>query len=1180
MDDSRLLQRLIDLRRTVRRRLILCGACAVACMGIFGFLAITLLDWLLGLPPAPRVILGMAYVAGGAALVWHWIVRPVREPFSLSQIAGKLEEYNWRFGDGQTARLEDRLSSTVEFLLGNQAGSDQMRRRVIATTDRIVERIRFRDALAVGPLALRGVGLILAAAVLATILWAWPGFVQTGLQRYSVPLSPVQWPRDVEIVPLTGDTLVAVGESATLRMRVIRGQSPTLRGVVHLQAPDGQRTTLAMRREDQDDYTTTVTAITEDLTCWFEAGDDSTADRPLQVRVVERPTVVEALVAVTPPPYAVHATPVLSDLAAGDVSAVIGSALQVSLRSSKPVRVEADGSAAASLEFTDGARIPLRFAGTDRQLLEADFDLTADTQFRVRLVDADGFENRGGRVHRIAALSDRPPNVALLEPRSVTEITPDGSVALLVRADDDFGVTAMSIVGRDLDSDVPFELPLTERMAVSPAGDRVLALAEHVWDIAPLGLRPGAALVYQAEAADNLPGAPAGPAPSATDASAPSATGPQIGRSAQLRLKIISQADFENRLRDELTLLQARIRRAKLDQQTLNDQTRLLAAATDPDASPTEAELESAAAQSSRQVGLANRVRDLSRRFDGLRKRITLNKVRDAQQGDGLHGIGKSLLQTAAGPMSSAVRRLGDAGQRDSADRRGLLEQADADQQAAIEVLAQVIRLMDQWGDFQEVVNKTRDLLDRQQNVRSATADLGRRTLGQLPEALSDAEGAELRQTQRKQGQLAGEAERLLDRLRRLADRIRAKDPAGADALEQALRAARAAELVQRMGDAAEAAGDNRTAAAVIEQRAAENGLTEMLAGLHERQQRELAELVKRIETAQRAVGELLRQQRELLEANLEAQRLAAEPDVFVKQGGQQHTLKRNTLRLGDDLADMPAAAGAGRLVRQAAAPMGQAEEVLNDGSGAEADDHQADAIDLLAQVALELQQLADQTAHQAMQRSLAALRAKLEGIRNQQQEINDRTTELIERIVRGDRLGRVDYRRVARLARMQQDLRPPVEEVQGKLGDAAVYQWVISRVLEMIDAAADALRMRHLDDALADRQQDIVDELGLLIDALAEAIELPSPDQYAEGGSAGGAGGRGQAADRSPVPDVAELLVLKAMQLDLNKRTAALAEDFDPDTAAEAQLQQVQRLADRQQQIRELTQTVTRGRQ
>ena len=40
-----------------------------------------------------------------------------------------------------------------------------------------------------------------------------------GLRRYAVPFGPAQWPRDVEILPLSGDARVAVGEAILLRIR-------------------------------------------------------------------------------------------------------------------------------------------------------------------------------------------------------------------------------------------------------------------------------------------------------------------------------------------------------------------------------------------------------------------------------------------------------------------------------------------------------------------------------------------------------------------------------------------------------------------------------------------------------------------------------------------------------------------------------------------------------------------------------------------------------------------------------------------------------------------------------------------------------------------------------------------------------------------------------------------------
>ena len=255
------------------------------------------------------------------------------------------------------------------------------------------------------------------------------------------------------------------------------------------------------------------------------------------------------------------------------------------------------------------------------------------------------------------------------------------------------------------------------------------------------------------------------------------------------------------------------------------------------------------------------------------------------------------------------------------------------------------------------------------------------------------------------------------------------------------------------------------------------------------------------------------------------------------------------------------------------------AESALKQADSPTARDQQSEAVELLAQAVDELDELAREAADQAWKESLAALKDRLDGIRNRQRDINDRSAEIIARDAQAKRLTRKQYRNVARLAKSQGQLHPEVEAVRRRLGDAEVYTWVIERVLELISQSQRSLEQRRLDNALADVQQQIVDELDVLIGALDQAARLPSLDEYADGQSAGGGGAA--AATQSPVPNVAELLVLKSMQLDLNAKTARQAGDFDADTASEQQLGDLQRLAARQQKIRELTEAVTtRARQ
>ncbi|MCH7812857.1 MAG: hypothetical protein IID40_02430, partial [Planctomycetes bacterium] len=1125
MSDSQLLRRLTDLRDTVRRRLVLYGLCAVTAGGVLAALGLIAVDWLLWLPGPLRLVLGLAYLVGGLAAVWYWIVQPLQRQLSLSQLAGKLEQYMWRLGDGTLGRFEDRLSSTVDFLLGSPAGSEEMRRRVISNTDRIVEHVRFTDALSLRPLAASGAALAVTA-LLASIVWLQaPGFGSIGLRRYAAPFADLQWPRRVEIVPLSFDTRVAVGEAVNLELRIARGMTASLRPLVRLRGADGNVTNQSMQRQGADLYTCTISAITEDLTCWFRAGDDTTRHRPLHIKVIQRPAVVDALVVVDPPDYAPQAESVALDLRGGLLTATRGSRVQLTVRTSKPIQALPHRFADAELVFSEGPATALQFAD-DFQTLTGTFELDSDKQFRIRLLDRDGFDNPAGRLHRIVARPDQPPNVVILEPKALTEVTPHGSVSLLIRADDDYGITALELAGRSRDQDQPFVIPLTEAMAVAPTGDRVLALCEHLWSIASLGLAPGDVLHFHAQATDNY---------------AYRGAAAQQGFSAELRLKVISQADFEARLRDRIALWQDRIRQARMDQAALQDETRTQAALAESKDAPPGTQAHSAVILARRQARLADRVRDLAKRFDRLRRQIELNIAQpeggESAMSEQIAALADLLKRTAAGPMRSASRRLAQAGGDEATNRRTLLEQADGDQQTSLEALARTLRLMDRWGDFQEVVTKTRDLFDRQQELHARTVRQGKQTMGRLPESLTADEQAELKRTTRRQRQLAEDARNLLERLRRLSERLRQKDPAGADALDQALRAALAGEVVEHMDAAAEAIEANRTGAALIDQRTAETALSRMLAGLQERQGRQLAELAKRVEDAGQAVAEILRQQRERLDANLEARGVEAADQVFHQQAPRQRTVKRNTLRLADDLYDMPGVSGPAGLVRQAVGPMDQAATNLEEARSSDAEAAQTEAVDLLTQAVADLDEMARKINDEAAKRSLAVVRAGLEAIRNRQQDVNDKTELLIERAADARKLTRAEYRRAARLARIQDEQRPAIEELLPRLGRAPVYQWVLETVLELVDQSGEALRRRALDEDLAENQQRIVGELDVLIDALQQAAQPHQPDRYAEGSSSGG-GQPTRAAQQSAIPSVAELLVLRTMQQQLNDRT------------------------------------------
>ncbi|MCP4591984.1 MAG: hypothetical protein GY842_14715, partial [bacterium] len=583
-----------------------------------------------------------------------------------------------------------------------------------------------------------------------------------------------------------------------------------------------------------------------------------------------------------------------------------------------------------------------------------------------------------------------------------------------------------------------------------------------------------------------------------------------------------------------------------------------------------------------RQLRLADQLRRLTERFGRIGERVRLNDAFDQTVRGQLSEVTGQLEKTASGTMPRAAWALdrssdpaeveGAVGSAESGgrDERERLAAAGLAQGAAVDELRRALRWMGRWGDFEEVVARTRDLLDRQQRVCAASVRCGQEGVGREPEELSEDQRARLDQAVRAQRQLAREAEEWLIRNRTLVPRLATRDAAAGTALESAMRVAEAHRVQPRMERAAADLAKNRSAAAVIEQRGAETGLAAVLAALESRQARELAELHKSTERMMDAVAELLRGEEALLAATVEAGGETTEG-----LADEQRTIRRNGEQLGAQLGESPATAkAAGEMVRSFP-PMKLAEEKLRGARTESATADERKAIAALERTLEALELLAAATEHRMTQKTLAETRRKLETIRAEQTEINQTSAELVESTRGLRRPTRATARRASRLAGRQTALREKTEATRLELESAVVYSWVLERVSRKMDDSRGALANRRIDDVLVEIQRAIVGELGRLIDAVAAIEDLPEPDEYASGSSGGGGGG-GAAKQQAPVPPVAELIVIKSVQTALNRRTTALHERLSGGEPTESDLRQVRSIGEEQEHLRKLTERLT----
>jgi len=397
------------------------------------------------------------------------------------------------------------------------------------------------------------------------------------------------------------------------------------------------------------------------------------------------------------------------------------------------------------------------------------FELTVEDSLRYRfeLSDSTGLENSDPGLFAVRVVTDRRPEVELLSPaRGEIDVVATGAVRLVAQANDDYGLERLSwragLASQEdawgADQELSSDAAAAEGVPSSAEGSvRFGAARAEVADLPALagraaGTAPveGDVFLLEASARDNRPAPQTG------------AEDDGLGRSASVRVRVVSAEEYLRRLQDRL----ARLRAQALEVEALQREKaarvhELLAAleSDDPDAGARSSEVAAALAGQRRVLGDVTALeRELASVLEGvLYARLdpdagelleTLDQhlaklhsktfdptpwraiaARAPAPGEGSQGLARQLntllaLALAAGeedaPAASAAL--------DAASRAVGLEEihaglttAAAAQERLLGRLDELIERLSEWESFQSVLNLARDILSRQKAVRDRT---------------------------------------------------------------------------------------------------------------------------------------------------------------------------------------------------------------------------------------------------------------------------------------------------------------------------------------------------------------------------------------------------------------------------------------------------------------------------
>jgi len=739
------------------------------------------LDWTLHVPRGVRWVHLFLLGALPTYIVLRALVRPLRARPDATACAVLIERAH--------PELKQLLVTAAELARGTRTVADpEIASGILAEAELAATRIDVSRAVdSRGPRFRFLVGS-LSGALCTAILLANP----TASRVFFIRLfgGDAAWPQRTHLtieISATGaapSPVPARGEP--LEVRVARGSDVPVVVRAEGKVPDevtlhftgGQRAVLTA--SGGDTFRTLLRSVQEDVVLFATGGDDTDEDPSVRLVVLRPPDIVGLAVDVDPPAYSGLRRDTLEG---GDAEILAGSKVVVHVL---PDPADATGKArllpedrvvdlvaspfhkkSAPARVEDGAK-------PDPNGLAFEIAPEETLRYRIELVDASRLANPDPGLFAITVVEDRAPEVEILAPgRGDFDTVPGGAISLRARARDDFGIAHMSVSANPtggtgtpaFQRELEWRLvPREERTEIDRAADaaaghtevplrasastfRAVARARSRLEIADIAGSGGTAVGSQIELSV-----------SATDNREPAA---HEGRSAALRIRIVSPDEYLRRLQDRLGRARASAATLSELQRAKQRRTQELIAGLESDAllSGDSADEIFAAATGERRVeGDARSLsRDLCSALEGVlyarvddRAAPLLEKV-DARLADSdrtfepeawrelasderaasgapsgladrllrIAGVALEVSEGDAPAATAALARAQDT--RDPARVHSELTAAATSQKAVVDKIENLLEMLAEWDKYQSVLSLTRDILNGQKTLQERT---------------------------------------------------------------------------------------------------------------------------------------------------------------------------------------------------------------------------------------------------------------------------------------------------------------------------------------------------------------------------------------------------------------------------------------------------------------------------
>jgi hypothetical protein len=489
----------------------------------------------------------------------------------------------------------------------------------------------------------------------------------------------------------------------------------------------------------------------------------------------------------------------------------------------------------------------------------------------------------------------------------------------------------------------------------------------------------------------------------------------------------------------------------------------------------------------------------------------------------------------------------------------------DSQQKAADEIHDAMERI----GNFDGVSEfraKLTDIKDKQSKLGQQYSKASKGQIGKKPDQLTPEKRAELEKIAQEQKDLARQTEATLEQMNKKADQVRRTDSTSAQAMKQAAQTGNQQQVPGKQQQASQSMQQNQQAQAEQAAQQAEIGLQMVISKLAEAERRKLEELQAKLAEAQQLIDDLVRRQaghnidnlmiqggdrlkkmdsadRDALYANASREEKDPQDSRNARDlNTSQRVTERNARDVAKKIEQLPDSAPAAKIT-VAAGHMERAIVSLNNDKLADAyEPPQVDAYAALLEARTMVEKALNKAQEDLKQQQKETIRQAYVKLLDDQKKIGVD----IKSIDSKSQQGALPRPIAIRLGQLPGD-QGGLSERAGKLGeqleqlDSIVYVWANGDIVKTMNEVKDDLAKPVTAAPTQAEETRIEDQLQAMIDGLKIKPKKSDFNERQQKQQQGQQPGQPGQKPKPKMPSEAELALLKALQVAVNRSTTTI---------------------------------------